>query len=187
MEVFHSRFSRVLAAVSIGILALSWFVGSVGLGVQAAIGTLPIVLLFSYLALIVFWLPKVSVEDDLVRISNIFREHTINLSAIKRIDTRFALTIYTATKKYSAWGAPAPGRHASIFASKDEGSHLPESTYLAGTVRPGDLINTDSGAAAAHIRRLWERRTDTENIETSKLYWPRVAALAALVLVSFLF
>jgi len=184
MEVFHSRFSRVLAGVSVGILALSWFVGSIGQGVSAAVGTLPIVMLFSYLAIIVFWLPKVQVEADLVRINNIFREHTVSFSAIKRIDTRFALTIFTATKKYSAWGAPAPGRHASIFASKDEGSHLPESTYLAGTVRPGDLINTDSGAAAAHIRRLWERRSSVEELETSRIYWPRVATLAILLVVN---
>jgi hypothetical protein len=65
--------------------------------------------------------------------------------------------VYTESGKHVAWGAPAPGRHTALFASKDQGEHLPESSYLIGTVRPGDLINTESGAAAAYLGRELER------------------------------
>lgn len=180
MQVFRSRFSRVLAGASIGVLLLGWSITLINLGPAAAISSLPTTLLFSYLALITFYTPKVSVSDREVVIENILRSHRLSMSAIKRIDTKWSLTLFTEKAKYSAWSAPAPGRHSSIFASRDQGSHLPESTYLAGTVRPGDLISSDSGAPAAYIRRLWEQRGG-EVVEQTHWHIGRIVLLAIFV------
>ncbi|MDP4586010.1 MAG: PH domain-containing protein, partial [Microbacteriaceae bacterium] len=51
------------------------------------------------------------------------------------------------------------------------------STYLAGTVRPGDLVTTDSGGAAALVRRHWERRGDDKSRVESRVSVPMVVAL----------
>jgi uncharacterized protein (DUF58 family) len=181
MQVFRSKFPRLLAGVSIGILLLAWILTLVSQGVAVAVSSAPTTALFAYLALIVFWIPKVSVTEEMVQIGNILRTHNVSLAAIKRIDTKWALTLFTEKAKYSAWGAPAPGRHSSIFASRDQGSHLPESTYLAGTVRPGDLISSDSGAPAAYIRRLWEQRKPGVAIESTRWHIERIVILGALL------
>ena len=160
MQVFRSRSGRAIALASSVIMALAWVVILVGEGLAVALISLPGVALIVAIALLLFWFPRVEVGQDGVKVVNVLREHQIGWGAIKLIDTRWALAITTESGKITAWGAPAPGRHSSIFASRDQGQHLPESTYIAGTVRPGDLVSSDSGAAAAHIRRLWEQRQD---------------------------
>ena len=187
MQVFRSKFSRVLASATVLVLALAWALVLASQGPAAALATLPTAALLGYLALISFWLPKVSANEELVIIENILRSHRIAVNAIKRIDTKWSLTLVTEKRSYSAWGAPAPGRHTSIFASRDQGSHLPESTYLGGTVRPGDLVNTDSGAPAAYIRRIWESRTDGPADESTTWHYSRIVILLALLAANLLF
>ena len=155
-------------------------------GVEAAFVSLAPAALIGFLALMLFWFPRVEVSEDFVRIVNPARDVRISWGAIRRIDTRWALEIICEEGKYSAWGAPAPGRHSSIFASRDQGQHLPESTYLAGTVRPGDLITSDSGAAAAEIRRRWEaiRGSDLPAQVAVKWQTRKLALLTALVVLN---
>ena len=162
-------------------MALAWIVILVGEGLAVALVSLPGVSLIAATALLLFWFPRVEVGDEGVRIVNVFREHHIGWGAIKLIDTRWALAIVTEKGKITAWGAPAPGRHSSIFASRDQGQHLPESTYIAGTVRPGDLVTSDSGAAAAHIRRLWEENQHKGAGVMSKWSLGKLLSIIALV------
>ena len=167
-------------------MALAWLVILIGEGLATALISLPGVSLISGTALLLFWFPRVEVGEDGVKVVNVLREHQINWGAIKLIDTRWALAITTESGKITAWGAPAPGRHSSIFASRDQGQHLPESTYIAGTVRPGDLVSSDSGAAAAHIRRLWEQREDSPGGVESKWSIGKIGALSLLVVATAL-
>jgi len=162
-------------------MTLAWFVILIGEGLAIALISLPGVALIAMSSLLLFWFPRVEVSEESVKIFNVFREHKISWGAIKLIDTRWALAITTDKGKITAWGAPAPGRHSSIFASRDQGQHLPESTYIAGTVRPGDLVSSDSGATAAHIRRLWEQRRDQVATVESKWSIGKIAAVTALV------
>ncbi|MGA1033536.1 MAG: PH domain-containing protein [Aquiluna sp.] len=181
MQVFRSRSGRAIALASVIIMTLAWFVILIGEGLAIALISLPGVALIAMSSLLLFWFPRVEVSEERVKIVNVFREHDIGWGAIKLIDTRWALAITTDKGKITAWGAPAPGRHSSIFASRDQGQHLPESTYIAGTVRPGDLVSSDSGAAAAHIRRLWEQRRDQVATVESKWSIGKIAAIIALV------
>jgi hypothetical protein len=156
MQVFRSKFGQGLAIVVWFVLGLALWQTLAELGFWALIQSLPAALLFSQLAWVFFFNPRVSFDDESVTFVNILRSHRIPFSAINRVDTRWALEVYTEGRKYVAWGAPAPGRHTALFATKDQGDHLPESSYLLGTVRPGDLVNTDSGAAAAYLRAKLE-------------------------------
>jgi hypothetical protein len=156
VQIFRSGFGKaitwIVAAIMLLALGASYAEsGFWGLALSLAPASL---LVFAIWAM--FYRPRVEVGEGKVLLINVFRTFEVPINAISRIDTRWALTLFVAGKKYSAWGAVAPGRHTSFFATKDQGAHLPESSYLAGTIRPGDLVTTDSGAAAATIRALWE-------------------------------
>jgi hypothetical protein len=57
-------------------------------------------------------------------------------------------------------------------------------------VRPGDLVNTDSGAAAATIRRYWEAQKDRGNSTAEKvtITWHKtqLLVLVGLLVLSYL-
>ncbi len=140
--------------------------------------------LLIYLVWLLFWQPHIEVSEQGVIIVNLLRTHQIPWGQIVRIDTRWALEIFTEKRKYTAWSAPAPGRHTSMLASRDQGEHLPKSSYVAGTVRPGDLVNTDSGSAAARIRALWEQRKDQLVTAEEQTSWSKAKLIVLLVLLA---
>ncbi|MEN9854377.1 MAG: hypothetical protein RLZ30_486 [Actinomycetota bacterium] len=140
--------------------------------------------LLIYLAWLLFWQPHIEVSEQGVIIVNLLRTHQIPWGQIVRIDTRWALEIFTEKRKYTAWSAPAPGRHTSMLASRDQGEHLPKSSYVAGTVRPGDLVNTDSGSAAARIRALWEQKKDQVTTAEEQTSWSKAKLIVLFVLLA---
>jgi hypothetical protein len=74
--------------------------------------------------------------------------------------------------------------------------NLPGTSYGAGgSVRPGDLSNTDSGLAALLIRTEWERRIDSGLIDVDatdsarverRINWRPLAVVTGLLLLSAL-
>ncbi len=167
-EHVGSKSGRVLALVLTAIVALGLINTLFSADGRSHGSSLAFSALLIYLAWLLFWQPHITLSDRGVIIVNLLRTHQIPWGRILRIDTRWALEIVTEKAKYTAWSAPAPGRHTGLLASKDQGEHLPKTTYLAGTVRPGDLVNTDSGAAAARVRKLWEeKRNQASNEQTS--------------------
>lgn len=118
------------------------------------------------------------VAESEIIVDNIFRKTRLNWSAIRRIDTKYALTIETEKGNVRAFAAPAPSRYAGFMASKTEAEHLPESSFIGkGLVRPGDLTSSDSGVAAYIIRRQFEKLRDRKKlteeavVETEWVYW----------------
>jgi len=178
MVTFTSRSGKIIAAVFILIFggaaastaATSGLVdGLRGIGVTAFLVTVV------YAA---FWRPRLIIRETGVNVRNIVMTHEIEWGAITRIDTKWGLALFLGTKRINVWAAPAPSRYAAMFASRDQGQHLPESTYLAGTVRPGDLVTSDSGGAAALVRRHWERRGDDRALVETRFSIPMVIALS---------
>jgi hypothetical protein len=108
-----------------------------------------------------FWLPELRVEEHAVIVRNILRTHHIPWPAIERIDTKYALTLYTAERRITVWVAPAPSRVVVPHITRNEARFVPESAKAAeGSVRPGDIPTTESGAAARAIRVRWEQLRD---------------------------
>jgi len=158
-QTFRSRGSYALAAIvyfiTLGCLASVAFSGdwsNFGAATAAA-------LLFCTLGHIVFWRPKVEIGDDGILIVNPLRTIRIGWQLVEEIDTRYALTVVVAGRKFAAWAATAPGRyHArSVHASELKGIER------GGVMRPGDSPRTLSGAAAhvARERLLAHRATAT--------------------------
>lgn len=158
--VLKSKFSQVLGWSFLSVLAISTVLVGLNEGLLALIQTLSWTVALGLLLIELLIRPKVELRDQEIIVTNPFRSHTVPWGAIERIDTKWGLTVFGNAGKVQAWSAPAPGRHSSLRATKFDGKHLPESSYLAGTIRPGDLVGSDSGAAAYAIRSEWERRRD---------------------------
>lgn len=192
---FRPRGSRILTIV-VGVGAAA--AATVGLVDDPATGVryVPAFALAAVLVWAIFGRPAVLVSDGGVELRNVLRTIALPWPAIQRIDTKYALTLYTAYGIYAAWAAPAPSRSQAIRAEREDLKHLPESTYVGGGVRPGDLAGTASGEAAAYIRRRWEWLRDAGYLEVPRLerptpkvrwhVWPAVgvAALTALTVVA---
>jgi hypothetical protein len=155
------RFSRVLTV-------LVWVIVACALGAFVFTGNVaelgravaPLLLL-AYLTWMMFWKPSVTVGPAGVEFVNLLRTHRITWPAINRIDTKYALTLYTPTGRFVAWSAPAPSRLAVMRASKQDMRGLPESTYGAeNRIGIGDIPSSDSGLASLHVRRHWEHYRD---------------------------
>lgn len=113
--------------------------------------------------------PAVVVSDAGVEVRDVLRTIELPWPSIERIDTKYALTLYTAYGSYSAWAAPAPSRTTTLGSSRADLGHLPESTYIGGGVRPGDLLSSASGQAAAVVRARWEELRDAGYLDAPQL------------------
>lgn len=153
---FRPRSGRVMT-IATAVLAA---VGAVAALVQEPVNGLRYLPAFG-LAVVLVWAlfgrPAVLVSDGGVEIRNVLRTIELPWPSIVRIDTKYALTFYTAYGVYAAWAAPAPSRTHTLHATPDDTRHLPETSYIGGDIRPGDLAGTPSGDAAAYIRRRWEQ------------------------------
>jgi len=182
MTVFRSRFGQVFTVATWVILTAAQAPVFFPVDINGIAHSVPLTALLGFSVWAAFWRPALSVDDRGIRIRNVVADYDIEWGAVQQVDTKWGLTIFTAIGKITAWAAPAPGRHSAFTASRDQGRFLPESTYLVGTVRPGDLSTSESGAAAAHIRRVWETRRDEDGVATKRVNLPVVTVFAGLVL-----
>lgn len=171
----------VIVVIALGALLISGdFAGLIRGGAALA--------LLGFVTWMLFWTPRVSIGPAGVEFVNLIRTHRVTWPAIQRIDTKYALTLFTPQGKFVAWAAPAPGRLAASRAVKHEFQGLPESTYGAERrIGIGDLPSSDSGLAGFYVRRQWEQyreaglldRIDGTGVVTT-WHWPTIAIFGAL-------
>lgn len=147
-------------------------------------------LLLAYLAWLLFWSPSVTIDDAGVVIRNLLRSHRVTWPSIQRIDTKFALTLFTTGGKFSAWAAPAPSRASASRGHKADLQGLPQSTFgPGGSIRPGDLPSSESGQAGMIVRMRYEALREAGFLDSklvegtgvqSTWLWTNVAILVAL-------
>ena len=185
----RSRFGQVLTVVVWAILA-AFIVGFIiQLDGLQLLRYAPVILFMGYLVWLALWSPSVTIAPSGVTVRNLIRSFSVSWPAIKRIDTRFALTLFTHELKITAWSAPAPGRFASYRAARVDLTKLPESTYAAGAIRPGDIPSSDSGLAALYVRRYWEQLREAGYLDSGVVEgtgvvttWLRRETIALIVL-----
>jgi len=131
---------------------------------------LPLLALAALLVWGAYWNPAVVVTPAGVELRNVLRTVELPWPTIQLVDVKYALTLETAWGTYSAWAAPAPSRTRARTAGPGDMAHLPPSTYgSGGTVRPGDLMSSDSGQAAALVRSRWEQVRDAGLLDDPRL------------------
>jgi hypothetical protein len=186
-EVFVSRFNRVLA-VLIWAAAVAL---TVGLLVSVHDARLLYILpgaLFAFVAWAMLWRPQLTVADDGITVVNVTRTVHIPWEALIAVDTKFALTLYTPGHRFPVWAAPAPGTGSTLRATRNETrGRLGRPRVEDSVRRPGDLLGTESGAAAEVVRRRWTMLQDSGAIDAGRadetpvaVRW-HIAALVALV------
>ena len=151
--MFHSRFNRVLAVVT-WLFCLAAVVAVATSGWHATVQYLPLIAFIAWFGWVSLWRPSLDVKDDGVTIVNVFATTSVPWEALIDVDTRYALTLVTPHRRYPVTVAPAPGRLATALSKRDM-SGLSAPTGSDGSVRTGDLPNSDSGAAAHLVRQRW--------------------------------
>jgi hypothetical protein len=183
-------FSRIVAAIVV-VFAIAAVVSFVLAGDNVALlSTIAAPALAGYAAWLVLWQPAVHISDSGVRFENVFRTIHLPWPSIQRIDTKWSLTLYTTFGRFAAWAAPAPGRHSQLSVDPADTRNLPDSAYVGGALRPGDVPRTASGDAATIIRMRWEQLRDAGYLDDARpeterppvrIHWVRILVLAALV------
>lgn len=153
-ETFRPAFGRVLAGALMIICAVSG-VSVIGAGADAVWQVWPWLALVGFGAWALYWRPLVEVNAGGVRVVNVFRTIEVPWPAITEIETQWALTLVTTLGTVRAWAAPAPGRQV-LRRSQAEDLRL-GGTAKGDMVRPSDLPQTESGAAALVVRQRWLR------------------------------
>jgi len=187
------RFGRIPAAL-VALIAAVGIIAAIVSRDTNQLRYIGLLLLVAFLAWLTYWRPAVVISPAGVELVNLFRTRRVTWPAIQRIETKYALTLYTAVGKFTAWAAPAPSRLAAGRASKRDVTGLPESTYSAEKrVGLGDLPHSDSGAAALQVRRRWESYRDAGLLDrpegtgvVTTWHWLSVVAFAALIVASIL-
>jgi hypothetical protein len=178
MTTFTSRSGKIIAAVFIVVFGSAAATTAATSGLVDGLRAIGVTAFLATAIYAAFWRPRLIIRETGVNVRNLVASHEIEWGAITRIDTKWGLTLFLGKRRINVWAAPAPSRYAAMTASRDQGQHLPESTYLAGTVRPGDLVTTDSGGAAALVRRHWERRGEDRALVETRISVPMVVALS---------
>lgn len=189
---FRPAFGRVLSVVVV-VIAAAGLVSFAAVGDWLGLVRYGWVLaLLGVAALAVFWFPRLDVAEHEVTVRNVFSTVHVPWPAIERVDTKWALALHTAQGTVTVWASPAPNRYASAASnpanariSRDQQGFAP---------RPGDLPETESGAAAYVIRQHWEDlRADgllgagaEPGSVRRDIHWGTIAVLGALLLASAL-
>ena len=157
---FRPAFGRVLT-IAVGVVAVLGLIGLVvgnDLENLLRFGVWFVLLMAVTVAL--YWVPSVEVLEHEVIVRNPLSTWHVPWPAIERIDTKWALTLYArGPVRIEAWAAPSSGRF-TVFTLGPDDTKVSESARLAGSIRPGDTLSSESGAAANHIRRHWELLRD---------------------------
>lgn len=190
---FRPAFGRVLSVV-IGLISAAGLAGFVVTG--DLIGLVRYgwaLVLLGAGAFALFWFPSLDVAEHEIAVRNVFSTVHVPWTAIQRIDTKWALTIYTSEGKVTSWATPAPSRYGSQVSGTSE-TRLAASAVGANP-RPGDLLESASGAAAFVIRRHWEDLREEGHLDPAvveagtlrrDIHWRTIAVLALLVVATVL-
>lgn len=151
---------------------------------RGAVAAVIVALWLGYAVLVFLWSPALVVDDRGTRIRNPLRTVEVVWDVLIHVDTKYALTLFTPGRSWPVWVAPQPGALAARRAARrarDEDRSAPRSPLDTG-VRVGDLLGTESGDAAALVRRQWAKHADGSADADAiavpvTVHWARVAAL----------
>jgi hypothetical protein len=139
----------VLSALLAGDLMLRGGLGVVLVGV-------PVLALSCAVVFAMFWYPAVLVDDDGVELVNVARRVRLPWSSVEDVDTRWALTLEAAGRRWQSWAAPASGRRLRPVSRRETPWAEPGAEGIAGSRAPG----SSAGEAAVMVTTRWQTWRD---------------------------
>jgi hypothetical protein len=190
---FRPVFGRVLSVI-VGVIAATGLAGFLVAGDLAELARFGWgLLLIGAVVFALFWFPRIDIAEHEVTVRNVFSTVHVPWPAIQRVDTKYALTLHTLGGIVTAWASPAPNRYASQRSSRDSARIAGDPVGFAP--RPGDLLETESGAPAYLIRRHLDDLREAGHLDAPVLeggrlrrdiHWATIAVLGALTLATVL-
>ena len=183
-RVYRPVLGRVLALSYVG-FGVWWLIGVLASDDRGGLSWTVVAWLVAVGAAVyaVFWRPAVVVDPRGVVLVNVVRDVHVPWARLKDVETRYALTLVTAGRRYRSWAAGAPGRGSGLARTQVGGGHvggsagrppehghltgndhLPGSGHLPGTGRStggadpdrsSRSLSSDSGAAALMVVQAW--------------------------------
>lgn len=189
---FRPTFGRVLSVIVVAIAASGVIGFVVADDLTALVRYSWALLLLAVGAIALFWLPRLDVAAHEITVRNVFSTVHVPWPAILRVDTKYALTLHTPDGKVTVWASPAPNRYVAQSASRSTARLAADSSGFSP--RPGDLLETETGAAAFVIRRHWDDLREegllAAGMEPGSLrrdiHWRIIAILGALTVATVL-
>lgn len=190
---FRPMFGRVLSVI-VAVIAATGLAGFIVAGDPAGLARYGWgLLLLGAVAFALFWFPRIDVAEHEVTVHNVFATVHVPWPAIQRVDTKYALTLHTLDGIVTVWASPAPNRYVTQTSSQS--SARIASDPMGFAPRPGDLLETESGAPAYLIRRHLDDLREAGHLEAPVLeggrlrrdiHWVTIAILGALTIATAL-
>jgi hypothetical protein len=161
------------------VLAVTWWVLAVVLGgdlllrgsAGAALVGVALLALSCAVVHAMFWYPAVLVDDDGVDLVNVARRVRLPWSAVEAIDTRWALSLDAAGRRWTSWAAPASGRRLRPVTRRETPWAEPGAEGIAGSRAPG----SSAGEAAVLVGTRWQTWRDRHGAGTVEVRAPQVS------------
>lgn len=94
-----------------------------------------------------FWQPAVRVDDQGVELVNVWRRVRLPWAAVEELDTRWALSVGAAGRRWTSWAAPASGRRLRPVSRRETPWAERDAEGIAGSRAPG----SSAGEAAVLV------------------------------------
>lgn len=117
---------------------------------------LPLLLLSAVAVHALFWYPAVRVDADGVELVNVLRTVRIPWASVEDTDTRWALSLLAAGRRWTAWAAPSSGRRLRPVQRRDAPWLPRDADSVAGSRAPG----SSAGEAAVLVETRWQTWKD---------------------------
>lgn len=190
---FRPVFGRVLSVI-VAVIAATGLAGFLVAGDPVGLARYGWgLLLLVAVVFALFWFPRIDIVEHEVTVRNVFSTVHVPWPAIQRADTKYALTLHTPDGVVTAWASPAPNRYATQTSSQS--SARIASDPMGFAPRPGDLLETESGAPAYLIRRHLDDLREAGHLDAPVLeggrlrrdiHWATIMVLGALTLATAL-
>lgn len=155
--VYRPRGSRLIAA-TIAVLSLIGVFATVAAADPQGWRSIAPLLLIAYLAWWLLWYPRVTLDNEGVRLTGPVATVDISWHSVIHVEAKYAATIVTPHGRYTAWAAPAPGILAAAAEARGADRSHPDARDRS--VRVGELGGTASGDVVARIREIVARRAE---------------------------
>jgi hypothetical protein len=177
--------ARVMCAAIVLTCAAFEF-GLIGWGhLDLTLRATPAVLLVAVLAIVLFWLPQVTLSHAGIEVVNPLRTYRVGWMTITDIGTRWSLTLEVGDRRITVWSAPAPG----VLTGTHRADAL-ETLYARSEGQ--DLGGLKSplrrqGGAAGVVARQWDAHRESPHADYPiQVHWnrPAIAVLGALIVLT---